>query len=184
MRLGLLIFLVCPFFLSAQEVFRDIESTHGRELEVQYLDLKGKKYSHFPNEIRAFKNLKHLSLRRAGLESLPEWLSELPIEELVLTKNRIKEFPKVILELKDLRSLYFGHNYLLNIPKEIASLEKLEKIDLWANAIEDLPAEMATMSNLKMLDLRSMDLNRHQQAEFREMFPNVDLKMSPPCNCN
>ena len=173
-----------PSLFLGQEEFHDLKSTEGRELEVEHLELRGKKYSIFPIEVRAFKNLKFLSIKRADIRTLPEWLSELPIEELILTKNKIEEFPQVIFQLENLRVLHFGHNYLSEIPKEIASLEKLEEIDFWANAIEDLPGEMANMINLKVLDLRSMDLNRHLQAEFRKMFPNVDLKMSPPCNCN
>ncbi|MEM7162461.1 MAG: hypothetical protein AAF487_08500 [Bacteroidota bacterium] len=184
MKLILLVLLFICSNASSQEVFRDIESAVGREEEVIELDLKGKRYAKLPEEIKAYKNLKVLKIRRAGITDLPDWLDKLPLQKVILTRNKLNHIPNVIYRLKGLRILDLGHNNIALIEPEIRGLQELEELNLWANLIYEFPPELSEIASLKSINLRSIDLNRHEQAELKEMLPDIDLIMSPPCNCN
>ena len=178
----LFIFLI-PLLSNCQEVFRNIESTVGRELEVEFLHLSGKKWRSFPEAIRTFENLKSLQIRRAGLKTVPLWIGQLPLEHLSLSKNKLEVVPEGVYQNNELRKLDLGHNYISELSEKISQLEFLEDLNLWGNMIYDLPQGIDQMENLKKIDLRVIDLNRHEQAELKSRFPNVTIEMSPPCNC-
>lgn len=183
MRPIFIVILFIPFFSFSQEAFHNIKSTEGRELEVYELHLTGKKWRVFPEEIRSFKNLRSLKIKRAGLTSIPEWIGEMPIEKLSFAKNKLESFPPGILKVKDLLSLDLGHNFISVVPEEISQLTLLEDLNLWGNTIYDLPEELNELANLKKIDLRVIDINRHEQADLRLRFPEITIEMSPPCNC-
>jgi len=184
MRFLLAIIFLITVSLHAQEKFRNIESTIGQEENVIHLELTGKQYKKLPNELRKFKRLKVLSVKRAGLTTLPSWLSELPIERLILTKNNFDSIPKVVYRMRGLKHLDLGHNNISFIATEIENLQQLKHLNLWANPIYNFPIEMAELTSLQKFNLRSIDLNRHEQAKLNQMLPNVEILMSPPCNCN
>ncbi|NND77976.1 MAG: hypothetical protein HKN39_07310 [Flavobacteriales bacterium] len=183
MRWFLIILFFTPIVSMGQTDFKNLKKAVGLENLVLELKLSGKKHSKLPEELRAFKNLKVLSIKRSNLDSLPSWLSELPIEELYLSKNRFQKMPAVLFEMKGLRELDLGHNYISNVPAEISQLQDLEKLSLWGNGIYELPLEIKEMPNLKTIDLRVIDLNRQDQIYLRETFPKINIEMSPPCNC-
>ena len=183
MKTWLLIICFVPAFAFAQNSFKNIKSTVGKEDQVTELTLSGKKLTKLPEELMSFSNLQKLSIRRSNLDTLPEWLSQLPITELRIVKSRLQYIPPVIYQLNGLTTLDLGHNYISEVPSEIAQLKKLEKLNLWGNSIYDLPIEITEMTKLKNIDLRVIDLNRLEQIALREKFPNIKLEMSPPCNC-
>ena len=179
-----LILMLFPFVLGAQEVFRNIESTVGREHEVEYLVLTGRKYQEIPADIKKLKNLKSLTIKRAALNALPDWLDQLAITSLDLTKNRLTEIPPVVFRMTGLEKLYLGNNKITNLPPEIEHLQQLKELELWANEIADIPIELQNIPNLELLDLRSITYNANEQAYIRGLLPNTDVKLSLPCNCN
>ena len=67
-----------------------------------------------PEEIRSLRNLTRLYAKRNKLAEVPRWLEELPLRELVLSNNKLEEFP--FLHLPRLERLYLDGNQLTRLP--------------------------------------------------------------------
>lgn len=61
--------------------------------------------------------------------------------------------PRSILEVTELRQIYFHNNMLRYIPKELSVLAKLEVLDLHGNKIVFVAPELSAMTSLRQLDL-------------------------------
>ena len=67
--------------------------------------------------------------------------------------EKIVDFPRDILKLKNLKELYITHNKIKNIPEDISKLTKLEKLNLCNNEITNLPKSITYLEKLKELEV-------------------------------
>ncbi|MCD1116291.1 leucine-rich repeat domain-containing protein [Chryseobacterium turcicum] len=75
--------------------------------------------------------------------------------KLDLSGQKLKVFPKEILELKNLKKLNLSNNLLKEIPKEIENLKFLETLDISNNRIENIYAKVFKLKKLKILNLNN-----------------------------
>ena len=181
----LVLALVVSLSLCAQEgVYKNLNEALQNKDQVKELRLHGKKLTTIPLELIEFENLEVLSLKRNRLDSLPDWFSDLPIQDLNLAKNQFKRIPGELFELTFLEYLDLSENEIEDLESgEFKKMKTLKVLELWGNLIEDIPMHMTEIPELVKLDLRLMEFNRFKQKEILEMFPNTKVYMSPPCNC-
>ncbi len=72
---------------------------------------------------------------------------------LHLSNQEIKNLPRQIANLKNLRKLDLRYNQLTTLPKEIGQLHNLQSLSLYGNLLSTLPEEIGHLKNLKELDL-------------------------------
>ena len=173
------------FALHAQPdvVYTDLATAAKNPELVYQLDLKKKRLTKVPAEIRQFKNLQVLNLSKNKLEQLPEWFSELNLVELYLTKNNFKKFPTSVCGMRSLLVLKLDRNPLVALPEEIGQMQGLVSLDLWHTQIEDIPASMAKLPNLKYMDLRSTKIYKSELPDLQKLLPNTEILVTNGCDC-
>ncbi|GFZ16610.1 hypothetical protein Acr_25g0010190 [Actinidia rufa] len=104
------------------------------------LDLEGTQLETFPNEVVKLCHLRHLSLRRTNLKTIPKSIRNLrKLETLDLKHTHVTEFPDEILKLQRLRHLLSYRYHMLDwpffqdqtgfkAPMGIGSLSSLQKL--------------------------------------------------------
>jgi Leucine-rich repeat (LRR) protein len=172
-------------FLRAQPdvVFTDLATAAKNPELVYHLDLKKQRLAEVPIELKAFTNLRILDLSKNKIQSLPEWLAELPLVELHLTKNNFAKFPMVLCSMPTLVVLKLDRNPVAALPPEISALRALVTLDLWDTQIEELPATMAQLTNLKYLDLRSTKIYKSELPDLQKLLPNTEILVTNGCDC-
>ncbi|MEG3876124.1 COR domain-containing protein [Microcoleus sp. herbarium7] len=105
-----------------------------------------------------------LDLAGLGLEELPPEIGKCTqLETLVLGKwdqekddwigNKLTEFPDVVLQLSNLKTLSFVENQITSIPEAIGQLSYLRELNLNQNKITVIPETIGQLSNLTGLYL-------------------------------
>ncbi|MBR1770013.1 MAG: leucine-rich repeat domain-containing protein [Bacteroidales bacterium] len=126
------------------------------------------------------------------------------VTSLILKKQKLKEFPSEILQLRNLERLDISRNQINEIPKEISLLTKLHYINAAQNYLSSLPVEMASMQidtlilwdnmirkfdtsfanlPLKYLDLRAIQMTKKEQKAILGLFPRTRIRKDHACNC-
>ena len=124
-----------------------------------------------------------LTLKKNKLKEFPiEILQMKNIERLDLSRNSIKEIPKEIGNLKNLHYVNVAQNYLSALPKEMSKLP-LDTLILWDNQIREFDENFKN-NNLKFLDIRAISMTRKEQKAIKQLFPKTKIKKDHPCNCN
>ncbi|MFZ5551725.1 MAG: leucine-rich repeat domain-containing protein [Bacteroidota bacterium] len=72
------------------------------------------------------------------------------VYKLRLTKMKLTEFPKEILQFKNLRSLDLSKNKIKEIPAEIGQLTQLQVLNLSKNHLTQLPQEIGELKFLRV----------------------------------
>ena len=75
------------------------------------------------------------------------------LEELDLTRARLRVLPAEIGTLTKLKRLYLGKNALKKLPEEIGNLKELEILDLTGNLLDEIPSQVMNLPRLKELGL-------------------------------
>jgi Leucine-rich repeat (LRR) protein len=102
-----------------------------------------------------------LDLVRLGLSDVPAEIATLEhLESLNISSNPLREFPLVLTELRNLKTLYIIAAQLESIPPEIGKMVSLEVLDLGSNNLISLPDEIASLSNLHYLSIANNDFSR------------------------
>lgn len=78
--------------------------------------------------------------------------------KLDLSNYGLKEIPKEVFELKNLKKLILRNNKIKNIPAEIEKLNRLETLDLSGNNISVFYSKICSLTNLKILNLNNNKL--------------------------
>lgn len=78
--------------------------------------------------------------------------------KLDLSNYDLKEIPKEVFELKNLKKLILRNNKIKNIPAEIEKLNRLETLDLSGNNISVFYSKICSLTNLKILNLNNNQL--------------------------
>ncbi|TND01824.1 MAG: hypothetical protein FD123_4200 [Bacteroidetes bacterium] len=115
-----------------------------------------------------------------GYTSLQEALKEPDkVIKLVLRKQKLKMFPKEILQFTNLQYLDLSKNDLKELPDSIGVLKNLQVLHLSKNEIEYLPKEIGELVNLKILDVNQNELvelpssiGRLSKLEYLDLWSN------------
>lgn len=83
------------------------------------------------------------------------------VQSLYLQRQRIRELPAQIGQMKELRILYLYSNHLTTLPPEIGQLSKLESLNLMYNRLHSLPTTMGQLQSL-----HTLHLYRNQLTQF------------------
>ena len=162
MRLLLLLLFICtPLFAQEGVWYKSLEEALVNPEHVYQLQLKRKRLTVFPVELRRFPNL----------------------QKLDLSKNKIKAFPDSLSDLSNLIFLDLSRNDIDEIPVHISQLTSLQQLDLWDNYINVLPEQIKELKSLNFLDIRGVALSYHKYISYKEMMKGVELFMSEPCDC-
>lgn len=186
-KLILALILAVAFFSSfAQEnvkYYRLDELKNASVDSVFAIDLKKMNLSEIPEEVFKFKNITHLDLSKNKFVTVNGLEHFNKLTYLNLEKNKLDYFPIEICQLINIKTIIINRNYIETIPPCIDQCQNLEMIDLWYTGVTMLPEEMMRISTLKHIDLTGVQINAGKQQKLRNMFPDIKLIMSPPCNC-
>lgn len=72
---------------------------------------------------------------------------------LQLHFKRLREIPAKIFEMRNLRRLDLGRNFIDSIPPQIGQLTNLQELDLRRNRIRTVPPELGRLTELRVLNL-------------------------------
>jgi len=138
----------------------------------QEICLGGFGLSTIPSAVWESGHITKVDLSRNSLQVLPDELSSCSsLESLILTGNKIKEWPgTVFASLSNLTCLKLDNNHLAKIPSEgFDSLLKLQVLDLSGNAacLPDHPALS------KLLELQELYLRRMRLSEVPSDIPSL-----------
>lgn len=125
---------------------------------VEFLLIRDISLSLLPQGIRNMHGLSELYLSNVGLEELPEWLDELPLQRLSAINNHLKTLPQSLAKMTRLTSLNLSSNPLFEIPAPVFKLTKLEHLSLHNCRIAEIPADLLRLKHLKMLDVLNNSL--------------------------
>ena len=87
-------------------------------------------------------------------ETIPRDIQKLKqLEKLNLRYKYIRELPKEIVGLTNLKILILGGNLLNTLPNNLGKLSSLTQLILWQNQLSELPLSCANLTNLRILNL-------------------------------
>ena len=101
-----------------------------------------------------------LSLRKQKLKTFPKEILELKnLQYLDLSKNALLELPDSLVQLKNLQYLNVSRNGLLALPKNIGQFANLVHLNLNQNEIQVIPYSFGDLIKLQYADLWSNNLD-------------------------
>ena len=125
--------------------------------------------------------LESLTLKGRVAGKLPACLSELnQLKVLKINGVNSNLDLSAIAMLQSLEELNLEHIERSELPKVILKLTRLKRLSLQGTQIKTLPDGL---EHLERLDMRMIDLNRDQQNNLRNQYPNIEILFSSPCQC-
>jgi hypothetical protein len=93
--------------------------------------------------------------------------------------------PPSLFNLKNLRVLELGDNYISTLPDEIEKLQELRILALWDNPIDYYPNSIGSLKNLTHLDFLHNQMSYGTQDRILQMIDPKKTKVyfSMPCAC-
>lgn len=170
--------------LDSTKEYYSIASAMKEPDKVYRLQLTKKKLKEVPPEIRQLKNLNALDLGRNKLRELPEWLGELAyMQEFRAPQNKFGQMPAVVCEWRHLKRLDMHQNEITGLLPCMGELTEVISLDLWSNDLEEFPDELKGMVALRFMDLRVIQFDQKEMENISNLFPQVKIFFSQPCNC-
>lgn len=128
-------------------------------------------FKEFPEQIRAFSNLRYLELYNTQFTELPEWFDELNLEVFIWEKGDLTEVPKALYsQTESLKYLSLSGHQITRIPSEIMQFRNLEVLKFGTidrkgednvyigNPISEIPAELIRLDSLKWLEMEGTNI--------------------------
>ena len=116
-------------------------------VDVQILDLGGKRLVKFPKDLSAFSELVELFLDVNKLTHIPLCVKGLQkLRFINLRENKLREFPVFLYNLPCLEVVVLSKNELTELPQSIECMQGLKELYLQGNLIEQ-----GVIENLKEL---------------------------------
>ncbi len=116
-------------------------------------------------------------------EAAPD-LAKIPLKWLTMRKAGLKQLPEWVYEIQTLEQLDVGDNYIAELGSQLCDLHQLSKLVLWVNDLHNLPFCVNQMEELRTVDMSGIKLNVDEQKNLRNSFRAVDFIFSDPCLCN
>src|SRR5215468_10648338 len=117
--------------LSLNEAIQRARETGTFELDYPFGEL--------PHDLANIRELHSIHVPYTGIETLPEWLAELDITSLDLAGNPLRSFPRVILDLANLRQLGMSGVRIGKLPDDIGTLACLQTLVLGGCDLASVP---------------------------------------------
>ena len=93
-----------------------------------------------------------------------------------LNKNQIKDLPKELGKLKQLKVIYLRKNSLTKVPEAIGNITSLKVLDLSFNKLKSLPIGIiALKNNLEELILVGNEISSSEQKMIKSLLPNTTI---------
>jgi Leucine-rich repeat (LRR) protein len=148
------------------------------DVNLQQLDLSGKKLSSLSDSIGNLINLQRLNLYYNELETLPDSIGNLiNLQYLSLSNNKFSSLPDSIGNLINLQELYLSKNKLESLPDSISNLINLKKLDLSNNKLVSLPTSILKIKKALIIHDTSYQINNlNMEAEIL-IFSYLDKKL-------
>jgi leucine-rich repeat protein SHOC2 len=125
------------------------------------LDFSNLSLSTFPDEICEMRKLRHLSLYRTSVASLPSIIGQLTdLHTLVLCDTILNELPLEIGALKHLEMLDISRTLVSYLPATIGQLTQLCYFFGEGIPITQLPIEVGELHNLVVLNLNDTKIQK------------------------
>ena len=148
----------------------------ARRETLQRLDLSGNELNErMLSSLAGLRALRHLTLARCGIMSLPPWACTLPsLERLDLSHNRLERLDPVITEAKALQCLVLSNNRLEALPVgSLCAMPRLLMVLIDGNSI-DIATLADTLADGSTFE-RDLFHGSAQQRVPQEVLPNVWL---------
>lgn len=130
-----------------------------------------------PDRIFSAKRLKKLKILATELEYLSPKINKFKdLEELTMSKSKIKTLPLEVFDLENLRYLAIAGGCLESIPRQIGLLRNLETLWLGQNNLHSLPKEIVHLKKLKYLNISNNPISEEQRNRIRRILPNCEIK--------
>lgn len=191
---------------------------------LRYFLSEGNRLEKLAENISNWKMLEVMKLYKVALDSLPFGFSQLKLlktleiqsnesdtffvnnvfsnllslEELILYKVNLFEFPQQLGKAKDLKGAYFidcrlskldssffkchklellvlDQNNLKKIPKKITRLKDLKVLSLKNNKIKHLPEFLSRLTQLEKIELRGNPIPRHEIEVLKILMPKCQI---------
>lgn len=120
-----------------------------------------------------------LELRKKKLKEFPKEILQFKnLQYLDLSKNNIKELPAAIGQLSQLQYLALSKNDLEQLPAEIGELKNLYYLNVNQNSLDALPATIGKLDQLRNLDLWSNDIGKFpDEVKYMKSLRLLDLRV-------
>jgi Leucine-rich repeat (LRR) protein len=116
-----------------------------------------------------YSDITAVSLNFGELKEIPKNIMNLiNLKELSIRCNKITEIPEWIFNLTNLRRLNLAHNQITEIPESISKLTNLQELILKDNQIKEIPESICDLINLK-----EITLSYNQLVEIPERIVNL-----------
>jgi len=124
-------------------------------------------------------SITRLDMSEAGLKEFPKYLLNFKqLNHLEINDNPIITLPRKVGEMKQLKILRIFNNRLTQIPDEIGELKRLEYLDARDNRLVELPDAIGNLKNLQKLWIGSVGEGRYGRYGKEKMNPNLGNKLS------
>lgn len=170
--------------LDTCRVFTDLAAAIASPEPVYRLDLSKQRIKTFPEGVFLLRELREINLDRNKLDSIPQRIHDLKhLEVFSAERNRLDAFPVGLCGMRSLRVIRLGDNEITRIPDCISGTVELEELIMWSNQVGYYPAALADLPRLKTCDFLHVEMSKEEQARLIELLPEVELILSPPCDC-
>jgi Leucine-rich repeat (LRR) protein len=156
------------------EILRVAKSKSETSLVLENMALTG-----LPAQIGDMAHLMELNINFNRLGSLPDQLGQLGGLKMLSAGgvNKLKNFPRVVLQLKNLVHLDLSGNGMLKVSSHIGELQNLTRLHVDSNRLERLPKQISELTKLKTFTAGWNPLLTSVPAEIGELkqLTRVDL---------
>ena len=136
------------FHLTAETIvmyFQKFQETQDKRYEIlDTLVLAHNFLQSITIDMTRFVNLKILDLSNNQITSLPDTIMQLPLTHLIVKNNQLTNFglPKCLRKLVTLKVCNMSGNHLSNFPKQLLEVRNIEYLYVGNNRITELPREI------------------------------------------
>lgn len=127
------------------------------------------------------ESLQRLAIKGRVESKIPECLKFLTaLSELELNEVNPNLDFTAISGIQSLQILRIKHIGIAQLPDFILEMTSLRFLDISGTEIKNLPYGL---DFLEKIDMRMIELNREQQEQIREQYPETEILFSSPCQC-